>query len=390
MNRIVKKSYFRRHLRSSGTLAALMLGALLLGSGGVALANANKTSLSYNAVQINITTTTNLNATYQVSTYNSSGSLVATSNTRYPVTSFELPAATYLFTVTALQETSSICYPYASAGASATLGAAIMPPCYWSAPAVEYGYMDKDISGPTNLEISTKPFSSLPTSNITISAKFLNGTEAIGASVSASIVGGSYWWNGGDNHLVMWSQTGKGGVAHLVVPSVPVEVSAWDWLQVKLPQKETTVQTTVGGEKINVTVYWQPSYVGLAASTLVLPPQASASLTLRFQQPNYWAYPYGAKSTGVVPGVSGTAGTIANTAGGVPADQVQQLQAQSGNPAVTQGVVPQIYQTPQISSFSGTTDQSVSNNTILIFAGIAAVAVAVSAVSVFVTIKARK
>src|SRR3989442_1571537 len=120
----------------------------------------------------------------------------------------------------------------------------------------------------------------LPSSNVTITASYLNGTAASGASVSAYIVGEWYWWGNSNNRLVLWGQTDKTGKVDLIVPSVPVEVSAWAWLPVNLPSHQTTVQTTVGGEKVNVTVYWQPTYVGLAGSALIIPPKTGASITL--------------------------------------------------------------------------------------------------------------
>ena len=94
-----------------------------------------------------------------------------------------------------------------------------------------------------------------------------------------------------ERSLVLWNQTGSNGVATLIVPSLPVEVSAWNWIQVNLPSNQTTVQKNIGGEQINVTVYWQPMYVGLAGSAVIIPPQDFAQITLHAEQePNYWMY----------------------------------------------------------------------------------------------------
>jgi hypothetical protein len=397
MQRKLTEVQKRRRIRSGlklqeqriGTLLAISL-LLLLTSGGATIAQPLIAATSYNQVQIKVQTATALNATYIGTVYNSSGYMEATSQSRYPVFSFDLPSSSYLFAVTALQQSVSRCplyAEYAKAGAAQAGPAMIYPPCFWSNPAIEYGYSFQQVSGSTSITISTQPIDKIPTSNVTITTSYLNGTAASGASVSAYIVGEWYWWGNANNRLVLWGQTDKTGAVNLIVPNVPVEVSAWAWLPVNLPSHQTTVQTTVGGEKVNVTVYWQPTYVGLAGSALMMPPKTGASITLHAQQPNYWATPYGVQTLGAAGATPKTMGTIANAEGGIPAQQYSQYQY---GPASQTGV-PQLYTPPVLtvpSTTSSSTDTAQTTSTLLSGATVAAVAIA--SISVVIAVRARK
>jgi hypothetical protein len=368
---------------------------LLLSSSGVASAKAILPAASYNSVQINVKTTNSLNATYIATAYNSSGYMIATSQSRYPTFTFMLPSSTYLFAVTALQEGVSRCYPYegyAKAGSSQAGRAMILPPCFWNNPVVEYGYALQTVTKSTNLDIMTQPIDKMPTTNITLQVNYLNGTGAQGVSVSAYMVGEWYWWGNG-NHLVLWGQTDKAGQATLVVPSVPVQVSAWVWLPVNIPKHETTVQTTVGGEKVNVTVYWQPTYAGLAGSALIIPPTNSATITLHAQKPNYWVMPYGVQSMGATSGAPTTGaptamGTIASGQGGVPADQYSQYQYGAGYP---NGVPQQTSPPLQIAPFFATnTPDTTQSTSIVLISGATAASVAIASIGLVVAVGGRK
>jgi hypothetical protein len=68
---------------------------------------------------------------------------------------------------------------------------------------------------------------------------------------------------------------------------------------------------------VNVTVYWQPTYIGLSGSGLLLPPQNNINITLRYQQPDYWVIPETAESRGALSGNAQT-GTVASQPSGVP------------------------------------------------------------------------
>ena len=394
MNEVQKRTRIRSGLKlqrqRTGTFLTISL-LLLLTIGGATLAQPLVAATSYNQVQIKVQTTNALNATYIGTVYNSSGYMEATFQSRYPVFTFDLPSSTYLFAVTALQQSVSRCplyAEYAKGGAAQSGPAMIVPPCFWNNPAIEYGYSFQQVTGSTSITISTQPIDKIPTSNVTIQTSYLNGTAASGASVSAYIVGEWYWWGNANTKLVLWGQTDKTGRVDLTVPSVPVEVSAWAWLPVNLPSHQTTVQTTVGGEKVNVTVYWQPTYVGLAGSALIIPPKTGASITLHAQQPNYWAMPYGVQTIGAMGAMSKTMGTVASAGGGIPAQQYSQYQY---GPASQTGV-PQQYTPPvQVvtSSSSASADTAQSSNSLLL-SGATVAAVAIASISVVIAVKARK
>ena len=393
MTEVQKRTRIRSGLKLQeqriGTFLAVSL-LLLLTSGGATLAQPPAAATTYNQVQVKVQTANALNATYIGTVYNSSGYMEATFQSRYPVFTFDLPSSTYLFAVTALQQSVSRCPlydQYAKGGAAQAGPAMIYPPCFWNNPAIEYGYSFQQVAGSTSITVSTQPIDKIPTSNVTITARYLNGTAASGASVSAYIVGEWYWWGNSNNRLVLWGQTDKTGKVDLTVPSVPVEVSAWMWLPVNLPRNQTTVQTTVGGEKVDVTVYWQPTYVGLAGSALIVPPKTGVSITLHAQQPNYWATPYGVQTMGAVSATSKTMGTIASADGGIPAQQYSQYQYGPSSPTgVPQQYMPPVLTVP--SSTSSSTDTAQSTSTLLSGATVAAVAIA--SISVVIAVRARK
>jgi len=138
------------------------------------------------------------------------------------------------------------------------------------------------VSGPTSITLSTESPSSIPITNVSVSVSFENGTAVSGAQVSANLVGAYVNW-GDNSNLSMYAQTGPNGVAQLVVPAVPMAITASDSVQVNLTQTQTTVQVNVGGQPVNVTLYYSPNYVYLSASALLIPPQTSLSMVLSAQ-----------------------------------------------------------------------------------------------------------
>ena len=285
---------------------------------------------SYSNVRITIQTQNNLPYSFTVSAFNMSGYLLASCQTQYAAASFELPDGQYVFTATA--------YYDAYQTSNAIQGVYTMP--YYATPVTEYGYSNDQISGSTAFTIQTQNVTSFPETTITVEVTYANGTAAEGASVSASILGSWYYWDYGEN-LQLWTSTQADGSATLITPQAPVQINAWDWIYVNLPSNMTTVQVTVAGEQVNVTVYWQPTYVGLAGSAFVIPPENNTSITLSVQQPNYWVVPLGVSA---LPEEGGTA-TAASGSGSIPASVYQ---SQQGNPML------QNYQTPTVPEFPST------------------------------------
>jgi len=320
-------------------LTAILIFSAFLGLSSQSFANA----ASYDNVQVFVQTASSLPDYFTVSAFNMSGYLVASSQTQYPAASFELPNGQFIFTVTADQSSDQIYYvPSPAVGGSVAQGNLAMP--YYEAPVVEYGYAVQQVSGSTTFTISTQNVTSFPTTMLTIKVVYANGTVAEGATVSASVVGSWYYW-GYESNAVMWNTTQADGTATLVTPEAPVQVDAWSWIPVNLPNNLTTVPVIVAGEEVNVTVYWQPTYVGLAGSALIVPSQTSASITLNVQQPNYWVTPYGAQAT---PTTGGEA-TASSSSSSIPATVYQE---QQGNPLLKN------YQAPTTSTSPTPTNPS--------------------------------
>lgn len=307
----------------------MVLSLALLVSGTAFIAQPASAE-SFDNIQVFVTTTSSQAYSFQFAAYNLSGSLIASYQTSYPAAAFELPPGGYLFTVSATHYYTFAKYPCPLDGSGAAKGApttaptaptngsgssTTMPVCY--PPSSEYGYATATVSGPQTVNIPMQNVSTLPTTAVTVKVSYVNGTAAADTSVYASIVGEWYfWWDEGSS-VTMGAQTDSDGIAHLVLPAAPAVVTAWKWVPVLAGTNGSTVQVTVGGEKVNVTMYWEPTYVGLSGSGLLLPPQNSINLTLHYQQPDYWVMPTGAMSSGAY--ASGTAAaTIASDPNGTP------------------------------------------------------------------------
>ena len=269
---------------------------------------------------------------FQFAAYNLSGSLVASYQGPYPAAAFELPSGGYLFTVSATDFTPRTGYACPLQG-SAQSGTGPVPPAPQSAgtgqvqqpsaipvcypPSSEYGYSVATVNGPQTINVNLMNASQLPTTSVTVRVAYVNGTAAKGANVYASVVGQWYywWWYEGQS-LNMSGVTDGNGVARLVVPVAPTVITAWKWVPVFLG-KNSTAQVNVGGQEVNATAYWEPTYVGLSGSGLLLPPQNSVSITLRYQQPDYWVIPAGVASQGTASG-SAPSAALASQPGGTP------------------------------------------------------------------------
>jgi hypothetical protein len=155
---------------------------------------------------------------------------------------------------------------------------------------------------------------------------FKNGTAVSNADVSTSVVGTDFYW-GDNSNLTLYAQTDANGVARLVVPAVPLVVTASDSVQINLPQGQTTVQVKVGGQLVNVTLYYSPNYVYESATALVVPPQTSLSMVVT-AQPESLLTPYAV-------GSASSGGAATNAATGAPTVSSQGQQASPGGAAGT-------------------------------------------------------
>jgi hypothetical protein len=373
---------------------ALVLSLALLIS-GTAFMIQPASADSFNNVQVFATTTSNQAYNFQFAAYNLSGSLIASYQTSYPAAAFELPSGGYLFTVSATHyEYGKYLCPLMGSGAAKgapTTGPmmpsngsgtpAVIPACY--PPSSEYGYATETISGAQTISIHMQNVSTLPTTAVTVKVSYVNGTAAAGASVYASVVGEWYYWWGEGSSLTMGAQTDSGGVAHLVIPSAPAVVTAWQWVPILTGKNGSTVQVTVGGEKVNVTVYWEPTYVGLSGSGLLLPPQNSISLTLHYQQPDYWVMPMGAASRGAYVGEAAAA-TVASQPSGTPTLASSNSGTQGASQYYLPSKIPAIQQVANPGGASGTLADSLGTD------GLSAAAAAFVVVALAVVLLARQ
>jgi len=396
-------------IKALGVAAGLSLIAILLVGATPSLAATS--APSYDNVQVFVHTTNSTFAgTYTVTAFNSTGYPVITYSTPYPAASFELPSASYIFTVSADSNSQSFCgvpepvtastgsggtaSPGSSTTYTATASSAgtaiVLPPCYPGNSDSEYGFAVQQVSGPTSLTISTRPVADIATTTLTLGVTYANGTAASGAYLYASVLGGDYYSLNSVNPLSMSGQVGASGTAKLVVPAVPVEITAWNWVPVNLPSSPGSTVVIVGGQKVNVTVTWQPAYVGLAGSLLIVPPQTTGSIVLQLQQQNYWATPQGVSSTGILtPGVAAassesSSGSVSNSPNLVPASLTsQQSTGQSSTATIVQTSTVLEQASSQQASSPPATSASTNYNTVL-FTVVGALALGIASASLII------
>jgi len=315
----------------------------------------------YNNVQLNIQTSNIQSGYFTVSAFNMTGYQESAVQTYYPAASFELPNGQYIFTVTANNQTNSN-YPVPVAGGAASSSGETTPAIpalpIPLAPAIEYGFAVQQISSSVSITITTQSVSSFPTNTLTIQVLYANGTAAVGASVSASTIGFSYYW-GYESNVVTWTTTGPNGFATLVTPVAPEQITAWSWLPLNLTGI-TAPQVIVGGEPVNVSGPMIPAFIGVAGSTLIFPPQTTATITMTTQQQNYWVTPYAATATpGTSSGTSSapSAPSSSSSAAGPDAIPASVYDQQQGNPAL---------QVAPTSTPIATSSSSSSRNTFLL------------------------
>jgi hypothetical protein len=299
---------FRLKTPKLGTSSILLILLLALSIPAVTFVRPAGASSSLNSVDVTIQTTKALPYQYSLTAYNTSGFQVASFYGNYPEAAFGLPSGTYLITASAYYQQSYVCNPCPLEKATAN-GTTTSIPIQYMPPYSEYGYAVVKLSGPSQITIETSNSTQTSLVSLPIHVQLFNGTASSGAYISAYVVGGNYaytqdWVSGG--------QTGSNGNFTLVMPNAPIQVSATLSYPINLPKNISTVTVVIAGQKVNVTVYWQPNSVTLSGQVLILPPQKGAEITLQVQQ----SYPYpiyyagqGAASAGGVTTVTTTVET---------------------------------------------------------------------------------
>ena len=357
--------------------ATVLITTLLLGLSipAAALVGTSGATVPLNSVQVAIQTAKDLPYQYTLTAYNTSGYQVANFYGSYPEAAFGLPSGTYLITASAHYQQYFPCYlcPL-GAGVNASI-TSIATPIRYSPPASEYGFAVVKVTGDAQITVGTKNATSFPLVSMPIHVAFFNGTAAAGASVSAYVVGMN---DGYAQNWVGYGQTGRDGNFTLVMPDAPIEVSASLSVPIHLPKGTATVPVEVGGQKVNVTVYWQPMQVGLVGQALILPPQRGADITLKVQQ-----YPYPVYFSGPGPIQDGVATvTVTSTATGA-----SQQAAPSAQPSMISPFNPT---TEQLSSSAQAAPTPASNPTAMLPAILGAGAVAVAALVAAMVLVWRK
>jgi hypothetical protein len=361
--------------------AAALLAVTVTVYGGFMTARASTGAAQFDNVQVSIQTTAVLPSySYTVSAYNATGGLVASYQSQYASAAFELPSGAYVFAATAMQQQSGYYTPSVENGASGTTASGgastaiicciVGEPaakgtdacCINNYPAIEYGYASQQVSGPTALNISTKPLNSTSDTTLTIKASYPNGTAASGVYLSGSVLGDVYGWAYGTNSLTLSNTTGASGVATLVEPAVPILVSAETSVPIVLPLNQTVMQVTVAGEKVNVTATWEPTYLSFTGQALLVPPTSGANIVLQYQPQSQGPIPLG----------------IAQTATGVASG------APTGSSAVLQPASQQ--QASSKSTAEAETQPAASGTDTMLLSGVAvAISVAALGMALFVT-----
>ncbi len=372
-----------------------IVGLGILGLGSFSPVSA----VTLNNVEVSIQTSSIQADYFVVNAFNMSGYLDSSVQTHYSAASFDLPNGQFIFTVTANNESNSV-YPVpllsASSGVASSSSIPSLP--IYIAPAVEYGFSVKQISSSTTFTITTQNVTQFPTNPLAVTVQYANGTSAVGASVSASVIGSSYYW-GYEPNVVTWATTGADGVANLIAPTAPVQINAWIWIPSNETGSLTPPNVGASGQAVNGVIIAYPIYTGLAGSAIVLPPQTNATITLQAQQPNYWVTPYVGTATPsgtmAVPNSSGA--SSAPGPGSVPSSVYTQQQGSpnlQSYPTPSTTAIPQPT-TPQTTSTGGSTStpNSPGNNvgvdmSLLILVLVAVVAVVV--VSLALTMKKKR
>ncbi len=371
-------AYPRRSKALGLALVSILAVVVLVGSGGLHVSAS--ASNNFDNVQVFIQTSQNLPYSYTLAAYNTSGIQVAYYQSDFAAAAFELPNGTYLFTVqasynpayypcigcvsgpmipanstTATNSTVLTAMPAMlpfnesgpmipanstsvtnSTAVTNSTGVTVLPifmtnstsvtnstvgtviPIFSLAPSSnEYGYAIEQVTGPSSITINTQNATVFPTTQVTVHVAYVNGTAAQGAWVYASVVDNYYYYYG--PNVVSEAQTGTDGTAVLTMPQAPLLITSYLSVPITLPQSQSNVTVTIGGQKVNVTLYWQPNSITLEGQTLILPPQTSGNITLQYQpQQYYYPIPLEAKST---PGTSGTTTTQTVTASTTTAGQ---------------------------------------------------------------------
>ena len=392
----------------------------MVGSGGLhASASA---STGFDNVQVFIQTSQNLPYSYTLTAYNTSGIQVAYYQSNFAAAALELPDGTYLFTVQASYSPPDN-YPCIGCGSGPTIPAnsttvtnstvlTAMPavplpfnesgsmipanftsvtnstgvtaiPVFQLLSSNEYGYAIEQVTGPSIITINTQDASALPNTQVTVHVTYANGTAAQGAWVYASVVDDYYYY--GPN-VTSDVQTLTDGTAVLTMPQAPLLVTSYLSVPITLPQLQSNVTVNIGGQKVNVTLYWEPDSISLQGQTLILPPQTGSSITLQYQpQQYYYAIPpKGLSTTGTTNTTTTYTVTAITTSAGQNAAQGRIPPFNPSNVQVATHVGPLTMTTTKVAA------KELGGESLLLVGGAVVLAVVLALTLVLVTVRGKR
>jgi hypothetical protein len=371
-------------------LVSILTVVVLVGYGGLHVSASATTS--FDNVQVFIQTSQDLPYYYTLTAYNTSGFQVASYQSNFAAAALELPGGTYLFTVQASYSPPDN-YPCIGCGSgpmipanstSVTNSTAVtVLPIFRLAPSSnEYGYAIEQVTGPSSITINTQNASTYPTTQVTVHVAYTNGTAAQGAWVYASVVDDYYSYGPNVNSSV---QTGADGTAVLTMPQAPLLVTSYLSVPITLPQPQSNVSVTIGGQKVNVTLYWQPNSITLEGQTLILPPQSNGNITLQYQPQQYY-YPIpleASKTSGIATSINETVTTITATT----SQNSAQGRIPPFNPADVQIAT---HVNPSTVTTTKVANKGLGGESLLLLGGVVVLAVALALTLALVTVRGKR
>jgi hypothetical protein len=196
---------------------------------------------------------------YFVQIYSLNGTLIASQYSSYNQLAFSLLPNTYIVTAQTY-------VPYSSRNS--------YPEPWWGEWSTQYAY--SVVKAPFNINVAPKNLSEYGCQQLTVNAKFVNGSLVSPSYVYAQPLGyQSYWYADCSSQPV----TQPNNV--VTVPNVPVQVVADYYYPVNLSGGALNETVDAGGMPVNITVNYWPESINLQGQALLLPPlPSSATLTL--------------------------------------------------------------------------------------------------------------
>jgi|GEM_PF-3244670 len=198
---------------------------------------------------------------YYIQIYSLNGTLIASQYSSYNQLAFTLPQNTYIVTTQTY-------IPYGSKSG--------YPEPWWGGWSNKYAY--SVVKAPFNIDVTPKNLSQYGCQQLTVNARFVNGSAASPSYVYAEPLGYQYYWYGDCSNQPVVQASNV-----VTVPNVPIEVFAEYYYPLNLSGGAFNETVNAGGIPVNVTVNYWPESINLQGQAILLPPLPS-SLTLTLNE----------------------------------------------------------------------------------------------------------